>query len=196
MMRNSSANPVWLLGLLGLLASALLGCKTKEVPKPDPETEKALADTRRSLEEKDKYIAKLQEENSRLMQKGCGELTVTIEGGTATAKPGPAGVNPQIDPKAAAAGAQEFFELVTKSKGSISKCYQQVLKKNAGLQSSKISLTVYATFGATGSVASLSSAPSLGEQFDVCFRQLTQKWVVKGASSSTNYQAVVELTPS
>jgi hypothetical protein len=191
MMRTSTA-------ILGLLVSSLLGgCKTKEVTKPDPDTVKALDDCKRDREEKDKYIAKLQEENTRLqVQKGGGEIVVTIEGGKMTVRPGQPGGTLPIDERAAAAGAQEFLGVVERSRGAIQKCYEQALKKSAGLASQKVSLTVYATFGPTGAVASSNTAPSLGEPFDGCFKQVAQKWTLKGSSSSMTYRSVVELTPS
>jgi len=183
--------------LLALAAWGLLGCKPKEVIKTDPETAKQLAECRRDKEEKDKFIAKLQEENARLqLQKGGGEIVVTIEGANMTVKPGQAGGALPIDERAAAASAQEFIGLVERSRGAIQKCYEQALKKSSGLQSREISLTVYATFNTTGAVASSSSAPSLGEPFDACFKQVAGKWTLKGSSSSMTYRQVVQLKPS
>ena len=193
-MRTSTASFVL---LLGSLTAGLLGCKAKEVIKADDETIKQLDDCKRDREEKDKYIAKLQEENTRLqVQKGGGEIVVTIEGGKTTVKAGQPGGTLPIDERAAAAGAQEFLGVVERSRGAIQKCYEQALKKSAGLHSQKVSLTVYATFTPAGSVASSTSAPSLGEPFDGCFKQVAQKWTVKGSSSSMTYRSVVELTPS
>jgi hypothetical protein len=194
MMRTSPAIFVW---LLSSLASGLLGCKTKEVIKADPETVKQLTDCERDKEEKDKYIAKLQEENTRLqVQKGGGEIVVTIEGGKMTVRAGQPGGTLPIDERVAAAGAQEFLGMVERSRGAIQKCYEQALKKSAGLHNQKVSLTVYATFTPAGAVASSTSAPSLGEPFDGCFKQVAQKWTVKGSSASMTYKSVVELTPS
>jgi hypothetical protein len=190
MMRTPSAI------LAVLLAAGLLGCKTKEATQPDPQPAKDLADCKRSLEDKEKYIAKLQEENTRLqMQKGGGELVVVIEGGNVTIKPGQAG-NQQIDPKVAAAGATEFLGIVEKSRGSIQKCYEQALKKSAGLAGQEVNLTVQATFTPQGVLASTSSAPSLGEPFDACLKQVAQRWTVKGSSMPTTYRQVVQLKPS
>jgi len=195
MMRTPSA--ILALSLALLVAASLSGCKTKEVTKPDPQTAKDLADCKRDKEEKDKYIAKLQEENTRLqMQKGGGEIIVTIEGGKTTVRPGQPGGALPIDEKVAAAGAEEFLGIIERSRGAIQKCYEQALKKSSGLQSQAVNLTVQATFTPQGTVASSSTAPSLGEPFDGCFKQVAGKWTVKGASSVTTYRQVVQLKPS
>lgn len=183
--------------LVALVTASLSGCKAKEVIKPDPETAKQLTDCKRDKEEKDKYIAKLQEENARLqLQKGGGEVVVTIQGGNLTVRPGQPGGALPIDERAAAAGVQEFLGIVERSRGAIQKCYEQALKKSTGLQSQEINLTVYATFNPTGAVQSSSSAPSLGEPFDGCFKQVAQKWTLKGSSASMTYRQVVQLKPS
>lgn len=180
--------------LASLLALGLGGCKGKEASKPDHELLKQLADCQRDKQEKDKYIAKLQEENTRLqVQKGGGEIVVTIEGGNLTVKPG--GHQP-IDERAAAAGAQEFLDVVGRSRGAIQKCYEQALKKSSGLHGQDVNLTVYATFTPQGAVSRSSTAPSLGEPFDGCFKQVAQKWTIKGSSPSMEYRTVVKLKPS
>jgi hypothetical protein len=183
--------------LLSLLAASLAGCKGKEVVKPDPEVAKQLADCKRDKEEKDKLIGMLQDENAKLqVKKGGGDIVVTIEGGNMVVKAGQPGGALPVDEKVAAAGAQEFLGIVERSRGAIQKCYEQALKKSSGLQSQEVSLTVYATFTPAGAVASSSSAPSLGEPFDSCFKQVAQKWTVKGSSSSMTYRSVVQLKPS
>jgi len=195
MIRTSSA--ILVLVLVLLAAAGGLGCKTKEVTKADPEVARKLTDCERDREEKDKYIAKLLEENTRLqVQKGGGEIVVTIQGGTLTVRAGQPGGTLPVDEKVAAAGAQEFLGMVERSRGAIQKCYEQALKKSSGLQSQEVSLTVYATFSPTGTVATSSSSPSLGEPFDGCFKQVAQKWTVKGSTSTMTYRSVVQLKPS
>jgi hypothetical protein len=191
MIRTSSAV------LLSLLAASLASCKGKEVVTHDPEAAKQLADCKRDKEEKDKLIGMLQDENAKLqVKKGGGDIVVTIEGGNMVVKAGQPGGALPVDEKVAAAGAQEFLGIVERSRGAIQKCYEQALKKSSGLQSQEVSLTVYATFTPAGAVASSSSAPSLGEPFDGCFKQVAQKWTVKGSSSSMTYRSVVQLKPS
>jgi hypothetical protein len=195
MMRTHSAILAAL--LISSVSWALAGCKTKEVTKPDPDTVKQLTDCKRDKEEKDKLIAMLQEENAKLqVHKGGGEIVVTIEGGNTTVRAGQPGGTLPVDEKVAAAGAQEFLGIVERSRGSIQKCYEQALKKSSGLQSQEVSLTVYATFAPSGTVTTSSSAPSLGEPFDGCFKQVAQKWTVKGSTSTTTYRSVVQLKPS
>src|SRR5262245_43354190 len=117
------------------------------------------------------------------MNKGGGEIVVTIEGSNATVKPGQAGGVPALDQAAAAAGAKEFVGVVEKSRGSIQRCYEQALKRSTGLQSQEVSLTVQATFTPQGTMSSTSSAPSLGEPFDGCLKQVAKSWAVKGSPS-------------
>ena len=183
--------------LLPLLAASLAGCKGQEVVKPDLEMAKQLADCKRDKDEKDKLIGMLQDENAKLqVRKGGGDIVVTIEGGNMVVKPGQPGGPLPVDERVAAAGAQEFLGIVERSRGAIQKCYEQALKKSSGLGSQEVSLTVYATFTPAGSVSSSSSAPSLGEPFDGCFKQVAQKWTVKGSSASMTYRSVVQLKPS
>jgi hypothetical protein len=180
-----------------LVIASLAGCKGEEVVKPDLEMAKQLADCKRDKDEKDKLIGMLQDENAKLqVRKGGGDIVVTIEGGNVVVKPGQPGGTLPVDEKVAAAGAQEFLGIVERSRGAIQKCYEQALKKSSGLQSQEVSLTVYATFTPAGSVSSSSSSPSLGEPFDGCFKQVAQKWTVKGSSASMTYRSVVQLKPS
>jgi hypothetical protein len=191
MMRTPSAL------LVVLLAGSFCGCKTKEATKQDSQAAKDLADCQRDREEKDKYIAKLQEASTKQqMEKGGGELVVTIEGAKMTVRAGQPGEALPVDEKVAAAGVQEFLGILEQSRGAIQKCYQQALKKSSGLQSQVVSLTVQATFTPQGTVAASSSAPSLGEAFDGCLKQVAQRWTIKGASSTTTYRQVVQLKPS
>jgi hypothetical protein len=188
MMRNAIA----------ILLVAVVGCKGETVVKPDPKTEEALAQCQRDKAEKDKLVKAVEEENARLMRnQGSGaEIVVSIEGNALTVKPGKPGEVRPIDDKAVAAASKEFLDVVAKSRGAIQKCYEQALKKSAGLATQKVSLTVYATFAPAGNVTTSYSAPQLGEPFDGCFKQVSQKWTVKGSSSEMTYRSVVELTPS
>jgi hypothetical protein len=181
---------------LGLLASlALSGCKDKEV-KPDPELANKLEACERDKREKDNLIAMLQDQNSKLqMHKSGGSIIVTIQGGALTVTPEQGGSLP-IDERAAAAGVQEFLGIIERSRGAIQKCYEQALKKSTGLQSRKVDLMVEATFAPQGTLSAASSAPSLGETFDGCLKQVAQKWTVKGSSSTMTYRQVVQLKPS
>jgi hypothetical protein len=191
MMRTPSAI------LAALVAAVLPACKTKEVVKPDPETVQALADCKRDKEEKDKYIAKLQEQSvAQQVDKSGGAIVVTIEGGAMTVRAGQPGGTLPIDEKAAAAGVQDFLAILERSRGAIQKCYEQALKKRDGLHAREVSLTVLATFGPNGAVESSSSAPSLGEPFDGCFKQVALKWTLKASSASMTYRQVVQLKPS
>jgi hypothetical protein len=180
---------------LSLLGLGLLGCKTREVTKPDPDTERLLAECKRDKEELAKLTTELQATNTQLQMKK-NTIIVKIEGGAMTVGPDtPGGVMP-IDKAVAEAGAREFIGIIEKSKGSIQKCYEQALKKSSGLASREVMLTVYATFNPQGAVSSADSDPKLGEPFDGCIKQVAHKWTVKGVPSTMTYQQVVKLKPS
>jgi hypothetical protein len=186
---------VWGVGLLGGLG--LLGCKGKEVVKPDEQTLKDLDDCKKAKAEKDKLIVALQDENAKLMSKqGGGEIVVTIEGANLTVRPGKPGDVAPIPDKVAAAAVTEFLDVVAKSKGEIQKCYEQALKKNSGLQAKTVTLTVNATFGESGAHASSSFAPSLGEPFDSCIKRVASRWALSQGAPAMTFKAPVSLTPS
>jgi hypothetical protein len=180
-----------------LAALAAGGCK-ETVVKPDPNTEAALEVCRKTLEEKDKLVQAIQDENARMMrEKTTGaEIQVAIEGNILTVKPAKPGTFRPIDDKLAAAASQEFIDVVTRSRGAIQKCYEQALKKDANLQARTITLTVSASFTDKGAYRDSSFAPSLGETFDTCMKTVASKWALKATSPSMTFKAPVSLTPS
>lgn len=195
MMRTSALVSTLLAALLASGLVGLAGCKTKEVTKPDDQTQKDLDACRAAKTEKDKLIAALQDENAKLQVKRSAEVVVVIEGPNITVKPGPPGEVQPIDNKVAEAGAKEFNEVVEKSRGSIQKCYEQALKKLSKLGSQPVKLTVEATFTQSGAYQSSSSSPPLGEPFDGCIRQVAQKWTIKQGSPSVTFRHRVNLMP-
>lgn len=182
--------------LLSLLV--ITACKGKEVIKPDQATEKELERCRAEKAEKDKLIVQLQDENTRLQMKkgGGGEVIVAIEGNNFTVRPGKPGDAMPIDPKVAEAAAREFIDVVDRSRGAIQKCYEQALKKSSGLQAQPVKLTVFATFTPAGAYQTSSTAPSLGEPFDGCFRGVAAKWTLTQSSPAMAFRSFVNLTPS
>jgi hypothetical protein len=184
--------------LLGVLAG---GCKGETVIKDREETLRDLDVMKKTVEEKNKLIAALQEEAARNKGGQC-EVVVAIEGNALTVKGGAGGggggAAPPVDTKAAAAGTKEFLDVVAKSRGAIQKCYEQALKKNSAIQGRTITLTVNATFSNQGAyqTSTHSATAPLGELFDTCFKQVASKWQLPTNSPAMTFKAQVSLTPS
>ncbi|MBS1117833.1 MAG: hypothetical protein H6Q90_61 [Deltaproteobacteria bacterium] len=185
------------LAVLASVALSVGGCKGETVIKLDPQTQTALDACNEAKKEKDKLIASLQEENTRLQTRPTGaEIVVTIEGNSLTVKPGKPGEVRPIDDKAAAEASKEFIDVVRKSRGAIQKCYEQALKKTTGLQTKTVTLTVSASFVQSGAYKTASFAPSLGDTFDTCIRAVASKWILPQNSPAMTFQTQVSLTPS
>ena len=134
------------LHLLTVAALATVACKSP-APKDKPETLARLDDCEKraaNLGDKDRLIQSYEAEIARLkLEGGAKEIVLTIEGDALTIKSRPQGAGgPPIDDKVAAALSQNYIDMVNKSRGSIQKCYEQALKKNAGLQARTITLKV------------------------------------------------------
>ena len=181
-----------------ILLFAAMGCKGETVVKDNPDTVRDLDSCKKTLDEKNKLVQALQDENASLMR-GAGsgsEIVVSIEGNALTVHPGKPGEVRPIDDKAAAAASKEFLNVVEKSRGAIQKCYEQALKKNTGLQAKTITLTVSASFNAQGGYTNSSFAPSLGDTFDNCIKGVASKWALPTNSPAMTFKAQVSLTPS
>ncbi|HSD86732.1 MAG TPA: hypothetical protein VLB44_04430 [Kofleriaceae bacterium] len=176
---------------------AMVGCKGETITKDNPDTIRDLDSCKKTLEEKNKLVQALQDENASLMRQGSGsEIVVAIEGNALTVRPGKPGEVRPIDDKTAAAASKEFLNVVEKSRGAIQKCYEQALKKNTGLQAKTITLTVSASFSAQGAYQNSSFSPSLGDTFDNCIKTVATKWVLPTNSPAMTFKAQVSLTPS
>jgi hypothetical protein len=182
-----------------VVAVLVVGCKGETVVKDNPDTLNALDICKKTLEEKNKLVTAIQDENSRLQRNGTGsggEIVVAIEGNALTVKPGAPGVARPIDDKAAAAASKEFLDVVAKSRGAIQKCYEQALKKNTGLQAKTVTLTVSASFSQAGAFQSSNFSPSLGDAFDNCIKTVASRWALPTNSPAMTFKAQVSLTPS
>jgi len=181
-----------------LLSAALAaGCK-ENVSKPDPDQQRDLENCKKTLEEKNKLVQAIQDENARLMRGGSGaEIVVAIEGNVLTVRPAKPGEVRPVDDKVAAAASKEFIDVVQKSRGSIQKCYEQALKKNTNLQAHSVTLTVTASFTPQGAYqnASFSASQPLGDTFETCMKTVASKWQVPPSQVST-FKTQVSLTPS
>jgi hypothetical protein len=181
-----------------IAACALAGCKGETVKKDD-QAVKDLQDCKRNLEEKDKRISALQDENARLMTKQSAvEFAVTIEGTCSALKvqpfKGPGA--PPIDNKVVAQATSDFLNLVERSHGAIQKCYEQELKKNTGLQVRPQPLTVSASFTKAGAYQDSSFVPSLSDTFNNCIKTVASHWQMPNNSPAMTFQATVTLKPS
>jgi hypothetical protein len=177
---------------------AMSACKGETVTKDNPDTVRDLDACKKTLEEKNKLVQALQDENASLMRgQGSGnEIVVSIEGNALTVRPGKPGEVRPIDDKAAAAASKEFLNVVEKSRGAIQKCYEQALKKNSAIQGKTITLVVSASFNGTGAYQNSSFSPSLGDVFDTCIKAVASKWALPTNSPAMTFRAQVSLTPS
>jgi len=187
------------LSLVLVAAAALAGCKGETVYKDTPDTLAKLDACGKQLAEKDKLIKDYETEIATLQRGGAqgGELVVTIEGDVLKIrqrKGGPA--VPAIDDATAAKQSQAFLDMVSRSRGAIQKCYEQALKKNAGLQAVTISMTLSASFQASGAFTRMSTSKSLGDHFDGCLRSVASKWKLPAAPQAMTFQAPLSLSPT
>jgi hypothetical protein len=192
-MMRTSIGTVLLLALVGAA-----GCKGETKYKPDPQTQAALDTCKTNSDAKDKRIAALEADNARMLrEQGSGaQILVAIEGNALTVKPGAPGEVRPIDDKQAALASKEFLDVVARSRGAIQKCYEQALKNNTRLQAQTITLTVSASFGASGTYKDASFQPSLGNPFDACIKTVASKWSLPSNSPAMTFKAQVSLTPS
>jgi (2Fe-2S) ferredoxin len=191
------------LGLgLALLVTAA-GCKGKTIYKDTPETLEKLTALEGQMKAKDDLITSLRKENADLTLGAGGgtagelEWVFTIEGDALTIKARPGGGGSGVpDDSVATGSADQFLDIVEKSRGSIQKCYENALKKSTGLASRTVNLKLVASFGSTGAFRNVSFSPDLPEAFDSCLRTVASRWKMPAAKGSMRFQASVKLTPT
>jgi hypothetical protein len=193
MTRTSIATTLAVLVTLGTVA----GCKGDKVIQPDPKTQADLDQCLKDKAGKEKLIKSEEDENAALMrEKSSGtEIVVAIEGNLMTVKPGAPGEVRPIDDKVVGEAAKQFQNVVERSRGAIQKCYEQALKKDAGLQARTVTLSVSASF-TSGQFKGSNFAPSLGDAFDACIRTVASKWTLPPSAPAMTFKAQVSLTPS
>jgi hypothetical protein len=181
-----------------VLVGAVAACKGEKVMVPVPDE-----NMKRDLEACNAKIAlckTIEDEYARLQREGTGsEIVVAIEGNALVVKPSKPSDPPRpIDDKAASEASKQFIDVVARSRGAIQKCYEQALKKNTGLQSRTITLTVSASFSQAGAYrnATFASPIALGDTFDTCIRTVASKWSLPQSSPAMTFKAQVSLTPS
>ena len=181
-----------------LPVACAFGCKG-DAPKQDQQLVVEVDVCKKTLEESKKYAKALEDENARLMRgTGGAEIVVAMEGNMFTVKPAKPGETRPIDDKVVAGASKEFYDIVTKSRGAIQKCYEQVLKKDTSLQARTVTLTVSATFSGQGAYqnSSFHATQNLGDSFDNCMKTIAQKWTLPLNSQTMTFKAQVSLTPS
>lgn len=188
-------------GLLVVGQLGQLGCKGGTTVKDNPETVKKLGDLTTKLADKDTYIKTLESDLAACKLAAGGgnanEFVVTIQGDALEIKARPTSGTPGVSDAVATELSQKFIELVRKSRGNITKCYEQALKKNASLQARTISLTVTARYGAGGDVTKSSFKPdSLGTAFDSCMQGVAKNWKLPETAAGMSFQSTVTLSPS
>ena len=193
MTRTSIVTALTVLVALGTIA----GCKGDKVVPPDPKTKADLDQCLKDKADKEKLIKAEEDENAALMrEKSSGkEIVVAIEGNLMTVKPGAPGEVRPIDDKVVGEAAKQFQNVVERSRGAIQKCYEQALKKDAGLQARTVTLSVSASF-TSGQFKGSNFAPSLGDSFDACIRTVASKWALPPTAPAMTFKAQVSLTPS
>lgn len=188
--------------VLVLVAGA--GCKGKTQTKDSQETLDRLASLEAQLKDKDSYIQKLRDENAELQRGSAGtgapgEWVFVIEGDALTIKGKPSGGGgggEQIDDATATAMSKQFLGMIDRSRGAIQKCYEQALKKSTGLQARTVTLTLNASFSASGAFSRVTFSPELPAGFDTCLRGVASKWKLPEAKAAMTFQASVKLTPT
>lgn len=161
----------------------------------DPQVRADLDAARKLNLELNNLVRMLQDENARLQATNQTQtIEVAIDGPAVTVKPAKPGERRVVDDKAAALAAKEFVQVLSKARAPIQSCYVDALKKNAGLQQKVITLTVSASFTSTGAFESLASAPSLGDTFDACLKNVAASWKLSQGTIKV-FKGQVSLTP-
>ena len=200
-MMSTSKNLVAFAVFAGVLGASLVGCKGDKAPQQDPQVKADLDACVAAKGKKEEYCKSLEDEVARLnREKGSGatEIVVSIEGNALTVKPGkPGDPTPRpIDDKAAGEASKQFLDLVAKSRGAIQTCYEQALKRDAGLQARTITMTVSASFSNAGAYKNATFSHGLGNDFDNCIHTIAAKWQMPANSPAMTFRAQVSLTPS
>src|SRR5688500_9070836 len=122
---------VGVVALVGLGPPA--GCKGKTKHQDTKETTEQAASHATQLTDKDAYSQRLGDETAELQRGGAtgeSEWLFAIEGDVLVLKAKPSGGGgATIDDATATAMSNQFLDIVSKSRGSIQKCYEQALKK-------------------------------------------------------------------
>jgi hypothetical protein len=184
------------------LIAALAACKGKTTYKDKPETVEALKKLQGQVDA-DKQLLDAQTQrlaDCELAKTTGDEVTITLAGDEI--KISGKGPNAQANPDDGAGDAKDaelfaaFLNLVEKSKGSIKKCYQNALKKDARLQAKTIPIKLSASFAASGKITKSNFTPSISETFDGCMRSMASTWKLPAAPKATSFTAPISLTPT
>jgi hypothetical protein len=182
--------------------AAFAACKGKTTYKDKPETLDALKKLQDQVDA-DKKLIDVQTQrlaDCELAGTTGGEVVVTLAGDEISISG--KGPNGRANPDDGAGDAKDaelfaaFVDLVEKSKGSIKKCYQNALKKDARLQAKTVPIKLSASFAASGKITKSSFTPSISESFDGCMRSVAASWKLPAAPKATSFTAPLSLTPT
>lgn len=183
------------------VALAGMNCKGKTVVKDNPQTAESLAQCQSNLQEKVLYINTLNEAITKLESAGAadGEVVVRIEGDVLEIIAGKGkGPHGPKDPKGNAKDTElydAFVKRVRGSRGSIKKCYQNALKKNAALGTRTVTLAIGVQYKTSGTVKKASFTPRVSEQFNQCMDSIAKKWSLPAMPRAVSFSYKQTLTP-
>jgi hypothetical protein len=183
---------------LALVAAvSLAACKGKTEVKPDPQTERALTDCTKALDDKKAYIASLEKQVADLQLQGAGNVLVTIQG--EAMKISGRGPSEQAGtPRGDADDArlyEAFVASLQKSRGSIQKCYQSALKNNTTLQARTVTLQIQVDYKTSGAVSGASFQPRISDNFDQCMDAVAKRWSLPAMPRAVTFAYKQTLTP-
>lgn len=180
------------------LTLAIAGCKGEVKIQDNPETLRTLEACQQARADKDKYIKELEARIFDLEQKAGGgnqEVVVRVTGDEITIS----GKGPSERAGGPAASDQALFESFVKqvqqARGSMQRCYQNVLKKDSSLQARTLTLSIHVRFTATGKVSRATFSPQISDAFDTCMSGVTSRWKLDGASEGITFQQPITLSP-
>ena len=177
------------------------GCKGDTTYKDTPETKRSLDDCQSSVKNKDEYIKQLEAQLAELKRNGTGdEIVVTVQGDAMTIS-GVTGKGPNRTAGVEKGDARDaelyeaFLAAIRKSRGKITQCYQQALKKNASLQARTVQLSIAVSYRTDGVVKGASFNPRISPAFDTCMKSVSGGWKLPSMPRAVSFSAPLTLTP-
>jgi hypothetical protein len=183
-----------------LCAGLILGavaCKGETKVEDSPQTLAKLSDCEQANRDKDEYIKELHARVVEL-EMNAGDVVVTLQGDafTVTGGKGPnvraARPTGETDDNAL---YQSFINSVNASRAGMTKCYENALKRDTGLQARTVTLNIQVRFTTAGKPGTITLDPRISEAFDACMQTLIGRWSLPAAPTAVTFRAPVTLTP-
>jgi len=182
-----------------LVFVAFFGCKTEEKIVPDPQTAEDLKECRERSEQQKTFIETLEKENAELKLASGGDVTVTIEGDLLEIKAGGGSLGKATGRKLSEEDEKNlydaFVKAVKRSRGAMTKCYQNALKKNSSLQARTVRLEIQVSYKAAGKVQDARFSPRISDTFNACMRGVTKNWDLPEIGARVSFATKLALTP-